>query len=275
MDCKEALEFVTPAVDGKLDASSLTQLEDHIKLCLSCRDEFELERMTKQLVHHRLPNLQIPAGLHQRISSLISQETSARKEGRFAFGNIFLRPVWKPALAALSVVAIVVFLLIPFEPQHSHARPIDGDIVNQTYNNFGKVLNGSFAPAITSDDPEELKTYFAKNADFKVQVPQLKRCKLMGAKYSNYNNENIAHLIYKHKQNIIYLYQTSLRAVTDRNSLRLPDDARDEVVQHRGWYYEKQCPKCTLVVWSVDSTICCAVSDMEKLQLLTFFRPNE
>ena len=275
MDCKEALELVTPAVDGKLDVAYRVQLDTHFKQCSHCQSEFELEAMTKKIVTHKIPHVFAPKELHSRIVSQISQQSFVNDKHRFTLRNIFALPKWKPFVVAAGITAaVIIFLLIPFEPQHSHARPSDGDIIDQTYDNFGEVLEGGLVPSVASNDPGVVKNYFAKNVTFKVEVPELKQCKLVGGMLTRYENESIAHLIYKHKNKFIYVYQASLHAITDRNSLQLPEYAKTEL-QRRGWYFEKQCPKCTLMLWTVDSTICCATANMEKPQLLAFFNPTE
>ena len=42
MDCKEALELVTPAVDDNLARELRVRFDAHIEQCSHCRDEFHL-----------------------------------------------------------------------------------------------------------------------------------------------------------------------------------------------------------------------------------------
>ncbi len=275
MNCNEALELITPAVDESLALDLRTRFNAHLEHCAQCRKEFQLELMTKQLVRQRIPMLHTPNDVTAQIISSLSQIQSKNNKRRFSLSNIFDRPLKKSFIATTAIAfAVVLFLLIPLHPQHSHARPENNDVIDQTYNNFGKVIKGSFTSGVVSEDNRVVENYFAANASFTVQVPKLKQCKLVSGSLSRYKDERIAHLIYQEEQNYIYIYQTCLRSVMEGNSLQLSDYAKNEL-QNGNSYVEQQCSNCTLVIWTVDSTLCCAVSNIDKPQLLAFFKDSK
>ena len=275
MDCKEALELITPAVDESLTQDLRARFDAHLKQCSHCRGEFQLELTTKQFIRSRVIRLSTPDYVAAQIISDISRLAHGTQRRWFSLGDMFARPAKKSFIAGTAITfAIVLFLLIPLQTQHSHARPEDSDIVDQTYNNFGKVIKGSFVPGVESDDNKVVENYFATKANFKVHVPKLKQCKLVSGSLSHYKEERIAHLVYQQKKNFIYIYQTGLRAVMYGNSLQLTDKAKNEL-QHQSWYIEKQCPECTLMLWTVDSMLCCAVANMDQPQLLAYLKESE
>jgi len=275
MDCRDALELVTPAIDGKLDAGLKSLLLAHTEKCPTCRNEFELEQITKRVFKEHLNFVKTPGALRARIMSGFDVQATTVPVRRYQIGALLSFPAWRTiASVAVGAAFVLLLLLIPFKPQHSHARPLDGDIVNQTYNNFGEVLKGSIVPAIASEDPSAVKAFVGCEAGFDVHVPRLKHCRLVGGLHTCYNNDNVAHVIYRHKENVIYVYQVRLQAVLDGHNLHVSRQVKDDI-DRTGWYFEKQCPGCSLMLWRSDSTLCCAIADMEKSQLLSFFKESE
>ena len=80
--------------------------------------------------------------------------------------------------------------------------------------------------------------------------------------------------MYKHDNKIIYMYQAKLCTVMGSACLHLPMEAKREL-QQSGWYFENHSPNCSLVVWVVDSTVCCAIADINKEQLLACLKDTE
>ena len=275
MNCQEALELVTPAVDGKLSIGVEAQLQEHFEKCHACRSEFELERITKRVLKQHLHLVPVPRALSARITAGLAAETSARPAPEFQIFKFLLQPTWRTlATVATAAVAILLFVLVPLKPQHSHARPLDGDVINQTYNNFSEVLKGGMVPAISSEDPSAVEKYIDSRVGFHAHVPKFKHCRLVGGVFSHYNDENVANVIYRQKDNLVYLYQARLGSVMAGRTLHIPDCAKKELLGG-GYYFENQCPGCTLVLWVMDSTVCCAVADMDKPELLTVIKDTE
>ncbi len=275
MDCKVALELVTPAVDGKLDLREESRLQEHFEQCQACRSEFELERITKRAFKLHMNRVPAPQALAERVRTQLSAETPAVSFPQFEIKKFLFQPTWRTfATAAGAIAVLLLIVMIPFKPQHSHARPVDDNIINQTYNNFGEVLKGTIVPGISSEDPSQVRSYMDPKVGFRTHVPLLKHGTLVGAVQAHYNNENVAHIIYRQKDNFIYLYQAKLQSVMEGRALRLPDSVKREILR-TGWYFEKQCAGCTLMVWTVDSTMCCAIADMGKPELVDFFKETE
>lgn len=172
------------------------------------------------------------------------------------------------ALGGAIIVFTLLFILLPSESRHIHVVPNDGNILHQTYSSFDGIINGSIVPQISSDDPSAVKAYFTQKVNFNVSVPQLRSCRLLGGIFSNYNNQNVAQVIYKNGDDVVYLYEARFDSVMRGSALHLPQEAKDEL-QRSGWYVENHTPNCTLIVWKGDpTTICCAVAEMNKDRLL-------
>ena len=275
MDCKEASEYISAIIDGQIENTIKPRLNEHLKRCSGCRNEFELERLTKHVIKYNVGRVKAPQSLASLISTQLQQEAAAEKTKSSWLGNLFILPTWKTALAVSGALALILILtLIPSRSHHSHANPIDGNIIHQTYNNFDGVLDGKITPQVASDNPSVVHAFFSSKVNFNVVVPRLKHCALVGGVFSEYNNEGIAHVIYKNGNDIIYMCQAKLGSVMDSHVLNISDEAKRDL-QRTGWYFENHAPNCSLVMWIDDSTLCCAIGDISKDKLMACLTGND
>jgi hypothetical protein len=73
MNCKKIEELLNPYVDQELDAESTQTVEEHLKSCPTCQDEYlKLKEMVASL--NFLPQVSAPQNLTQNIMAKISQE---------------------------------------------------------------------------------------------------------------------------------------------------------------------------------------------------------
>ena len=276
MTCQEIKEHITAAVDRRLDGEIKQSFEAHMVQCPDCRSEFELELLTKKYLRARLVRSRAPSAISGRILSQLNafadEESSASRMSR-----LWAFPRLRPALVigTIALVALVLFLSVPFNTRHRHTSPDDNNILHQSFNNYDAVLDGTLKPQVASSDPAEVKTFFAKSVNYDVKVPHISKCKLIGGLISNYQGKSLAHLVYKHGDEVVYLYQIDMQTVLEGKTLMLPPKVREELLR-TGWYTEAPHAKCSLVIWVVDSTLCTAVADMDKSSLIAYLTyPNE
>lgn len=271
MTCSEVLELLPAVVDGQLGEEHLSRLNLHLNECLPCSHEFELERMTKNVVRKHSRSVGAPSHLLDRVRKHIHKERE-----QFAGTSPSANTVWKPSTATLfafgtfSLIVLLVMFIIPSSSRHhSHTQPLDGNIIHQTYNNFDGVLNGTIRPQIETNDPHKVQAFFHPMVDFSVQVPAMKEFVLVGAVCSQYHGQCIAQLIYQNKQDIVYLYEVKLSTILRNESdFKITPEALAQL-KHSGWYFENHATDCSLVMWMVDSTVCCAIADINKDVLFT------
>ena len=276
MKCEDIQELITADVDGELAEEAKSTLQDHLRNCPACKADYELELTTKTFLKRRLNRVVAPPNLRAQITAeLATQASSAPRFGEW-LNELFNRrsPRAMLALGSLVAVLLVVLTVTPPKPHHSHAQPVDANIIHQTWNNFDNVLDGKFDPQVATDDPVVLRSYFASKVPFKVNCPKHRGTRLVGGASSRYNNEPCANVVYRNGRDVIYVYETNYRCVAHGPNLNLPREALNQL-QASGWYCEHPHPECTLVVWLVDSTVCCAAADMTQDKLLAFLREGE
>ncbi len=276
MNCQGVIESVTAAVDGVLPREIAPQFEDHIAHCPRCRAEYELERATKALIRIRVRACAAPSDLRQRISAALESENPVAIGPQPLRRRLFTWPAWQMMLAAggVAITVLLLFAITPTKSHHNHSQPADGNIIHQTYNNFDRILDGKIVPQVASSDPAVVEAYIQPRVNFHVKVPRMKRYTLMGGNSSLYQNRALAHIMYRSGHDFVYLYQVRYGDVLEGTALNLPPDVIAEL-KRTGWYFENHSPDCSLAIWLVDSSICCAIADVKKDELLASLLGSE
>jgi anti-sigma factor (TIGR02949 family) len=279
VDCNEIQDLITAEIDGELAEESKAPLREHLSICPKCKAEYELELSTKAFLRRRLQRAETPSLLRQQITTelaAMSPSGTGFRDWLEWFGQLTARRSSRVTLALGSALAVILILLMvtPSKPRHLHTSPDDANIIHQAYNNFDGLLAGTLSPQVSSDDPAVIRNFFASRVNFNVNCPKHKRFKLVGGGCSKYNNEPVANVVYKKGRDIIYLYEANYRCVANGAHLNLPPEALSQL-RTTGWYVENHQPDCTLAIWLVDSTVCCAIADMSQDNLLAFLKDGE
>lgn len=282
MTCQEIQELVSPAVDKRLDPETRRLFDVHIGTCATCRNLFEIERMTKKLIQLRLKFQTTPAAVSGRVLSRLSELAGQDPE----LGEPRL-PSWISralppgrfrtafAVSLIALAALVLFVSLPFNAHHLHTSPADNDVVHQSLNNFDAVVAGTLKPEVASNNHAEVSSFFARRVNYTVNVPRMKSCILIGGLVSSYGGKPLAHVVYRHDGEVIYLYEVDVRTVLEGKTLVISSKAKEELLRN-GWYIQSEHPKCSVVMWMVDSTLCTAVADIDKGELIAFLSyPDE
>jgi mycothiol system anti-sigma-R factor len=65
-DCEKALKSLYLFIDQEMDTASCEEIQGHIDECSDCLDEFDLERVVKQLVSRSCAEV-APQPLHDKV----------------------------------------------------------------------------------------------------------------------------------------------------------------------------------------------------------------
>ena len=273
MHCKDIQDLITAEVDGELAAEPRRNLQDHLSECTTCRSEFELELSTKSFLKRHLKHIDTPRPLRDQITNQLAGTVSPGSRPTNWFESLIRPRSPRPALALGSSLAVILILvtLAPPGARHSHAQPNDANIIHQTFNNFDGILNGRLTPEVASDDFGVVGSYLARHVNFPVNLPRNKRYTLVGGVCTRYNNEPVANVVYRQNRKFIYVYEVNFRCVEHGSNLNLPPRALDQL-RATGWYFENPLPECSLAIWVVDSTVCCAVGDIPQEKMLAFLK---
>ena len=271
MTCNEFQELITPAVDQCLVEKDSRPFFAHLELCAPCRREYEMERRTKALVRHRARMVATPLEVSQAVRAVVLGEQNAGVAEATVWWQRFIpRPSLGPALAlGVALLALIVLWPSPEEPVPTvlQASLVGPDVVRQSYANFERVVSGAIRPQLETNEPERVRTFFLGRTTFPVLVPLTRHCTLVGAVYNDYGGAPLAHTVYRHENQILYVYQACWETVQKGTTLALPPHVR-EVMEKQGVYTETRPDGITIAVWANGPTLCAAVAQMDRDGLL-------
>jgi anti-sigma factor (TIGR02949 family) len=262
VDCKEFLENVTSAVDERLPADLKAAFANHMTACPGCGKEYRLEAAVKSLVRTRCRKTETPPGLKARLTATLSTSPApARSDSPWL--NFLRKPYVRPALGfAVAAAAVLFYVLVP---QNTPFSP--GNVIAQSLENYQAVMSGRIKPQVVSDKPETVLGFFVGKTEFPVLVPKLKSCSLVGGVLNDYSGVPLAHVVYAHDSDLIYMYQACWESVLSGEKLQLPDSVIAEL-KRTGWFVETEPDGNTIALWCKGNTLCSAVSHMDKSQLM-------
>ncbi len=269
MNCREFGHRITPAVDGRLTGKDQEQFQEHAQLCASCRHDFEEERSLAALIRSRLRPARVPDGvLASILAGTLDNEVIAPHARTFA--GYLRRPRTLSVLAFLFAFAVIVVVFSRQAPQagtESAGFFSGSDIVHQSAANYEAMLKGEIVPQVLSERPENVRTYFQGKTGFPVFIPAMKECTLVGGTVNEYHGMRLAHVLYRHGRQMIYLYQACRESVMSGDTVHLSREAKDDL-ERTGWHCCTAPDGAAVVLWVRGRTLCCAVAPMNSDHLM-------
>jgi hypothetical protein len=271
VNCREFAHSITPAVDGRLSGEDQAGFEEHARHCHSCRHDFEEERSLAALIRARLQPARVPGGvLASILACTLNNDAAHSPAARRSFPQFLLRTRTVPVIALVLSLAAVVFLISRRAPQSGveSAGIVSGsDVVHQSAFNYEALLKGDMVPQVVSDCPDNVRSYFQGKTAFPVFIPAMKECTLIGGGVDEYHGMRLAHVLYRHGVQLIYLYQACRESVMKGDTLHLSREAKNDL-DRTGWHCCTAPDGAAVVLWVRGRTLCAAVSPMNSEHLI-------
>lgn len=271
MRCSDVQVYLGDAIDRFLPEDVERAFHAHLAVCTACRNAFELEKLSKQIIRERVRRRATPPQVYTAVLSLLRREyVQPDGSGEIWFKRFFTPRSLVPALGG--GLALVVFLLFFSTPRAGIDRmtvhTAANDVINRSYKNFLSIRDGELKPSLVSCFPESVLAYFEQQSPrFAVKLLNVPNSDWYGAIADEYGGVKLAHVVYKLGDEIVYVFQANQSEVLNSSSFSLPPAALSALKQS-GWYTDPGHPDCNVVVWIVDETLCTAVSTMNKDRLL-------
>jgi anti-sigma factor (TIGR02949 family) len=275
VDCRQFIELISAAVDGRLPDTTRTAFHRHAEQCSACSRAFELERLTKQLVHARLKRIKVPG----EVASGILERLDGHRSPSFhppVPGRIRSRPRSYAITAAATLLAgVALFLLRDVGDRTRFDLALEGhqnkDIITQSRENYRAVLAGMIEAEAMSLRPQDLRDFFEGKTDFPVVVPAIRSASSVGGLLNQCSGRTLAHLIYTHQRGPIYVYEVCWKTVRAGDPLLcLPSRIAAELVRV-GRYVDTLPNGTTSYLWTHGATLCVAISSMPREEFLLLF----
>lgn len=264
MNCNEFDELITPAVDDRLPAVKASAFHEHIANCPGCRRAYEAERSTRSFIRQRLPMVRTPGSVAAALVDRLAVEQASREN----------RPPihWSPTVTrtAFSLAAILTAFMLITSPKFLNDAGLPqmrDDVFAESIVTFAGVVGGQMTPDVVSTSPEVLQAFFTGKTSFPVRVHAVRECTPVGAMLHQSGGVPLAQVLYTSPAGTVYMYQTCWRTVQDGRRLHLPPHIL-ATLRAGAPYVEENADGQTLVVWTEGRTLCGAVANMHKNELL-------
>jgi len=272
VDCREFQELISEAVDKRLHTPTFRNFTAHAGVCPSCRNEFEMELLTKSVLHAKVQRQSVPNNVYKSLQSAAEKlRPSSRNWISALFGETFLNPA--VALVALVLVAVGAVSLL----QKNNAIPISSgkNIIAQSLNNYSAAMTGALKPTLVSHDPGDIKDYLANGTTFEVSVAALNDCDWCGGILSEIDGVRLVHVVYKiGGEGLLYVYQVDMKEALRGDKVGLPENAIASL-EKTGWYFEQTPDLCNVVLWKHNNTLCAAVSKIGRDKMIALLSEKD
>lgn len=227
-------EEITALVDNRLSAERKRKLDESIRSDENLQFEYHVQSSVKNLLRERFAGQTAPAYLYENVMNNIQSNNSRSNSAQaksFSLREVFsilLKP--RIAFAVTAILAIIFFISMPFQKQTEleliEQQSGEFNMWIQANNNFQKLTEGSLSAQIASNNPQEIKQFFAEQGvNYNTIIPECENWNLAGAVVSVDKGRKFAHHVYTDDQgHLIYVYQVSSNYFTTKPILDLSDD---------------------------------------------------
>jgi len=288
-------ELITSYIDNQIhDPELKKQVGEMISNDAKLNQKFRAELLTKNLLSSRLKNAELPNDTYIRVTSYINSLVLAQKQNYapqynsseyrknywLAFFTAPIRfgglpvPRYAFAIVLMFVIAGSYFVFGSKDSRIKNPYVLSGtdkSIMVQAINSFHSILSGDVKMQYASSNAAEIKKYVNDYANFHAFIPRIENYDLKGCILNEYHGRKLAHLVYVSGDDIIYIYQTTMDAVT-KQDLDLPQQVQEEIL--RAKYYmcdEVDNNNCTMTIWIKDNIVCACMTTMPKQKMQSTF----
>jgi anti-sigma factor RsiW len=189
-DCRSIDPFITPYVDGDIDAPARLRVDDHVRRCAPCHSRVAAERAVRELMRAR----------RAEIASGAASETLRARCAALRAGRGASRPsVWRARLRPVAIAAGVILVaggVFVYEATDRSTRVLAAELTADHVKCFG-VINTLLG---TNPDAAVIERAMETTFGWQMHVPepQGEGLELVGARPCLYAKGKAAHLMYRH-----------------------------------------------------------------------------
>lgn len=192
-----ARELIQPFLDGELDETRSSELEEHLRTCAECSEIHRGLSELRTAIRAEAPYYAAPEGLEGSVRKALRQ--SAVRGTR-----TFARWAWAAAAAALGIAATILVTVAVVRPHPSGQDPLAQDLVSSHV----RSLMANHLLDVPSSDRHTVKPWFTGKIDFSPQVKDLaaQGYRLIGGRLDYIDKRSAAAVVYQRRQHIINLF---------------------------------------------------------------------
>ena len=203
MDCKKALELLPAHLDEELDSSDAMAMDEHLKICAACHDEFIAQNTLRTDLRQNTTYFRAPQHLHERIRTALAAKDKPQpaKRGWQWAGT------WGSGLNLGGMLASVTALTLSLALYWS--VPSSSDLLAQeVVASHVRSLQADHLADVASSDKHTVKPWFNGKLDFSPTVADFasQGFPLTGGRLDYLDHRTVAALVYHHRQHPINVF---------------------------------------------------------------------
>jgi len=281
-DCQKAKELMSGAVDNELSEEEYSFFDRHIESCKTCRNEFELEKLTQTYFKEKVGLLDPPDDLLESIRERLSEEDAIHVNRRQIPILRFHRYLW-PALgiAIISIFVIVsAFLRKSDKPTSEFSEEFPFATMQHTTDalilsdyGFQNVLRGEFHSQITTHNADNIIEFIKRKAGYSIPLPVIHDADWIGGNVTMLQKEKVVNVVYKMGKSYIYVYAfpTSL---AHANQVSLSRKCI-KTLDRNEWFWNHGTKGELQVAWGYKNCVCVVTSNLDQSNLMTYLKTSK
>ncbi|MFZ5876857.1 MAG: anti-sigma factor family protein [Nitrospirota bacterium] len=197
-DCSTIMKLMHPYLDGALDVKESVLVDEHLKDCERCREDYLAEKAFLSLLHEAAAVPQTPAYTAACLRAALDREIrqNVHQRGRS-------RLPWIAAAAGLAIAIVGLIVL-------GTARHQTPDLVQLAVQHHKLSLRQPHALDVIDDDPAVVSTWLEHRLNFDVDVPRIspEEFRMVGGRIAQTADIRAAYLSYRVGQETVSLLIT-------------------------------------------------------------------
>jgi anti-sigma factor RsiW len=200
VECAEARDLASAAIDGELDAAHRRALDRHVDGCASCRAGQQAQAALSAAVRASADRFTASEALRSRVRTALADAASARPvDARRRRFWTWLGGGSAAIGAVMLATSIALFVAVPGEQDRLGQEIVAAHI---------RSLMADHLADVASSDRHTVKPWFNGRLDLSPPVADLSAdgYPLLGGRLDYLDQRPVAALVYKHRQHIINLF---------------------------------------------------------------------
>lgn len=265
LDCKEFQNFISPYVDKELKKEEEKKVNNHADLCSHCKTDLVIESTVKKTVATK----KIISSTPYKLKLSIFQKLY-RKNPVESFFELLKKYFSNPVFAVGLSAAVLIFFYFNFFISKDNSyltEHFSNNVFAQSVLNFQNARHSKFpSRSIFTDNIEQVSRFLISNGFETPKFPKI-GWRLIGAGVNEMNGVKIAHVIYHHDSDLIYVYEAPCSAILKDKKLFLADDLKRRIIDST--YDIIETDSCTVVLSVIDGTFVSFVMENDKDKILS------
>lgn len=284
---REALDLITPVVDGEVDQSTQKAFFRYLKKDLHVRRRFESEQRIKYLLSKKFAKKKAPESLKKRVADIISEQKEKQQQQNtmqdLPVSSIPDHPdndnqrkpsvfeKWLYAAAASFMVLAAFWGLVYPGPWNTNEYQIEKYVYQHFTENNGQLIEPNIATASVTNAEIEL----SRNYDLNLTIPPLKNAEFQGVVYEEFVPGFEAPLLEYHlsdQDQNIYIFAFDLEELDKFKKLSRDDDAVKKCDKPED-FHVREIEGKHIVSWKWNDVWYAAISNHDGEQLAALIEP--